>query len=457
MDRLLKFMPPGMRQVAETLLTGSGEGARSGRGALTAFAVRVASAMLAFLTQILLARWMGAFEFGVFSYSWVWIIVLGSLVSAGFATSVVRFLPEYRERSQWDLFQGFLTTGRAMAAGLGVIAGVLAVGIANGWGGLVTPVYFLPLTLALLSLPAYGLTDFHDGVGRAQGWIDLALIPPYILRPFLLFAFIGLFYAFERPPDAATAALALVLACWLTALLQYLAQKRRMRGLMPKTRPAYALPLWIRTSLPLLMIDGFALFILNLDMLLLEYLGVPADRIGIYFAALKTISLIAFVQFSISAVAMPRFAALHARGDTIEIGRFLARMQAWCFWPSVLGALILLVLGKPLLWLFGPDFVQAYPVMFILAGGLLARAAAGPAQNLLAVSGHQDKAAMILAATLLINGSLGLALIPRFGIEGAAIAIAAAFAFEALATIVLTRSIFPSGKAENGVTSWSRP
>jgi O-antigen/teichoic acid export membrane protein len=450
MDRLLKLMPQSLRRPAETLLTGSGEGARSGRGALGAFAIRIASAFLAFLSQILLARWMGAFEFGVFSYAWVWIIVLGSLVSAGFATSVIRFLPEYREQRKWDLFHGFLRMGRAIALGLGLAAAVIAVAFITLKSGLVEPVYVLPLSLVLIGLPAYGLTDFQDGVGRAQGWIDLALIPPYILRPILLFVFIGIFYAVARPPDAATAALALAAACWLTALLQYLAQRRRFAASVPEASPAYAPRLWARTSLPLFMIDGFTLFILNLDVLLLEYLRIPPDRIGIYFAALKTISLIAFVHFSISAVAMPRFAALHARGEIHEIRPLLAKMQKWCFWPSALGAAILLVIGKPLLWLFGPDFVSAYPVMFILAAGLLARAAAGPAQNLLAVSGHQDKAAIILLATLLINGGFGLALIPRFGIAGAAIAIASAFVFEAIATILLTRRYFPAGPAAAG-------
>ena len=104
---------------------------------------------------------------------------------------------------------------------------IVAAFIVNGWTGLLDPVYLLPLTLALISLPAYGLTDFQDGVGRAQGWIDLALIPPYIVRPILLFVFIGIAYGMALEPDAATAALALVAACWLTALLQYLAQRLR--------------------------------------------------------------------------------------------------------------------------------------------------------------------------------------------------------------------------------------
>src|SRR4029078_2276340 len=170
--------------------------------------------------QIFLARWMGAFEFGVFSYSWVWITVLGSLVSAGFAASVVRFLPECRELGKWDLLRGFLRTGRFVAVGLGAVAAGLIVLIVHGWTSLLDPVYVLPLSLALLSLPAYGLTDFQDGVGRAQGWIDLALIPPYIWRPIFLCAFSGIFYWVARPPDAATAGLALVGACWLTALVQ---------------------------------------------------------------------------------------------------------------------------------------------------------------------------------------------------------------------------------------------
>lgn len=444
MEQLLKWMPPALRQPAETLLSGGGEGARSGRGALFAFAIRIASALLAFLSQILLARWMGAFEFGIFTYGWVWVLVLGSLVSIGFATSVMRFLPQYREQQKWELFHGFLRAGRMIVFVLGAVIAVIAALLIRDWSGLIEPVYLVPLTVALLSLPAYGLTDFHDGVGRAQGWIDLALIPPYILRPILLFVCIGIFYWAARPPDAAAAALALVLACWLTAVAQYLALRTRLQRSTPRAQPAYMFANWTRTSLPLFMIDGFTLFILNLDVLLLEYLRVPPDRIGIYFAALKTISLVAFVHFSISAVAMPRFAALHARGDLAGIRAFLTRMQSWCFWPSLLAAAFLLAVGRPLLWLFGPDFTAAYPVMFILTVGLLARAFAGPAQNLLAVSGHQDKAALILLATLLLNGGFGLALIPRYGIEGAAVAISAAFTFEAIVTLLLTRRLFPA-------------
>jgi O-antigen/teichoic acid export membrane protein len=70
--------------------------------------------------------------------------------------------------------------------------------------------------------------------------------------------------------------------------------------------------------------------------------------------------------------------------------------------------------------------------MFVLAIGILARAAAGPAQGLLVVTGHQNTTAAVMFISVVLNAGLNLALIPRFGLLGAAAATASAFALEAL-------------------------
>ncbi len=46
------------------LFTGSSDHSVARRGAATAFAIRIAGAAVAFLSQIILARWMGRYEFG---------------------------------------------------------------------------------------------------------------------------------------------------------------------------------------------------------------------------------------------------------------------------------------------------------------------------------------------------------------------------------------------------------
>src|SRR3977135_471225 len=47
------------------------------------FLVRVASAGLALVSQVLLARWMGSFEFGIYIYAWTWVLMIGALSDLG--------------------------------------------------------------------------------------------------------------------------------------------------------------------------------------------------------------------------------------------------------------------------------------------------------------------------------------------------------------------------------------
>lgn len=450
--KLIGFLPEPIRSRIHSVLSGAGDRAHSGRGAVTAFIIRVASAGIAFASQVLLARWMGSFEFGLFTAAWVWITVIGTLSTLGFATSVIRFLPEYREKSRPDLSRGFLQAGRILATATGAVAAVA--GWALIFSGAVTGPLAIPLALALAALPAYALTDFQDGVGRAQGWIDLALLPPYVIRPILLFGFIAIVVLQGRDQTAASAALAAIAATWVTAAVQYFLQRSRMVKILPPGPSASVAPYWIGQSIPLLLLEGFTLLLLNLDILILN-LFVTADQIGIYFAAIRTISLVSFVHFSVAAVAMPKFAALHAAGRHQDMQSSLREMQRWTFWPSVAGVALLLGLGYPLLWLFGSEFTTAYPVMFILALGLLVRAFAGPAQSLLVVSGHQSTAALILMLTVVLNAGLNVLLIPLWGIFGAAVATSAALAFEAAGTLAatnrslgLTREVF-HGAAKN--------
>jgi len=63
-----------------------------------AFLIRVFSAGLIYLSQILLARWMGSFEFGIYVYVWTLVSVIGDLSDLGFATSTQRFVPAYAKR-----------------------------------------------------------------------------------------------------------------------------------------------------------------------------------------------------------------------------------------------------------------------------------------------------------------------------------------------------------------------
>jgi O-antigen/teichoic acid export membrane protein len=92
-----------------------------------------------------------------------------------------------------------------------------------------------------------------------------------------------------------------------------------------------------------------------------------------------------------------------------------------------------------LLSLFGPGFASGFPLMVVLACGLLARAAVGPAERVLSMIGQQRTCAAIYATAFATNLLLCFLLIPRFGLMGAAVATATAIMVESTMLFVLTK------------------
>jgi O-antigen/teichoic acid export membrane protein len=148
---------------------------------------------------------------------------------------------------------------------------------------------------------------------------------------------------------------------------------------------------------------------------------------------------VTFIYFSVTVAVSPRFASLHAAGDRNGLARLVASTVRWTFWPSLAATALILAFGWPLLWLFGPDFTAAYPLMFVLALGPLARAAVGPAERLLNMAGEQKICALIYAAAFAVNIAGCFILIPPLGGAGAAVSVSAAILFESAALFVAAR------------------
>src|SRR6201999_994538 len=99
---------------------------RAQRAAGAAFLIRVASAALLYVSQVLFARWMGSFEFGVYVYVWTWVLLLGGLVDLGIATGSQRFIPEYTGKQQLEMLRGFLAGSRWLVLAMATAWAALA-------------------------------------------------------------------------------------------------------------------------------------------------------------------------------------------------------------------------------------------------------------------------------------------------------------------------------------------
>jgi O-antigen/teichoic acid export membrane protein len=297
----------------------------------------------------------------------------------------------------------------------------------------------IPLYLACVTMPAYALANVQEGISRSYDWIGLAMIPAYIARQLLLTVLMATAYFAHLSMNAVTAMVVAGASIWLPTLWQMVLVNQRLSTRIERGPKAYDFKIWLTTALPILMVEGFYSLLAYTDVLVLQYFRSP-DEVAVYYAAAKTLALVSFIYYSVSATTAHRFSSYHVAGDREGLSAFIAQSIKWTFWPSLAATALLLLFGKPMLSLFGAQFTDGYHLMFILALGLLARSAIGPIERLLNMLGEQRICAMVYAGAFGVNLALCFVLIPRFGMMGAAMSTASALIIESILLYIVTRN-----------------
>jgi O-antigen/teichoic acid export membrane protein len=440
MDAPPEVAPPmGLIARLRLLFTGgSNEAFVTKRLAGTIFAIRVASAALAYLAQILLARWMGGAEYGTYVYVWTWVLLLGSVMDLGISTSAQKIIPEYRARDEQALLRGFLTGSRWVAFLVAALVSLALAGLVKALSPWIDPEAILPLYIGCLTLPAFVVANTQDGIARSHDWMRLGLMPQFIARQGLIIGLTAGAFVLGIHLGASAAMLASAAAVWIAMTGQMLVLNRRLDAQVAAGPKAYDFRGWLAVSLPILLVEGFYLMLSYTDVLVLQQFR-PSEEVGVYYAVIKTLALVSFIHYAMSATTAHRFAEYNAAGERERLSAYVAHAIKWTFWPSLAATALLLLFGKPLLWLFGPRFVGGYEIMFIAAIGLVGRAAIGPVERLLNMLGHQNVCAAAYAVAFVMNVVLCVVLVPRFGGHGAAAATSISLVLETVLLFWIVR------------------
>ena len=153
-------------------------------------------------------------------------------------------------------------------------------------------------------------------------------------------------------------------------------------------------------------------------------LGAMASKedVGIYNAAYKLAILALIIINAVNTILAPKISELYSQGKHQEIKKEVQSATKLITYLTTPVVLILIFFRKPLLQLFGEEFVVGETALIIIAIGLFFNALSGSVGQVLNMTKHQNVLKKITIISVIANILLNYILISRMGFLGAAVA-----------------------------------
>lgn len=418
-DRSQQPGPPGP--------AGAGLGGAARQGFANLVGVGIA-AVAGFGLNIVITRGWSVREAGMFFAATSAFMIAASAARLGTDVGTVYFVSRYRTLGEKDRIRGTVLAGLLPVLAVGALlalAGWLAApALARLTMPEAGPGAVTALRILLAFVPLAALNDYALAACRGFGQMRPLLTVERLGRTLIQFvavavaAWLGLSATSALPlawavPYLLAAAVALA---WLGRLVR--------RAEREVTRPVpvaeLAGPFWRFTG-PRAVSSLAAIVVQRLDIVLLSALRGPADA-AVYTAATRFLALGQLSSVALAGSVQHRLAAAFARDDRAEARQLYQAATGWLVllsWPAYL---IFAAFAAPMLALFGSGYGAGRRVVVLLALTMLVATGCGMVDMVLNMAGRTAWTFYNAMAGTVLNVVANVALIPAYGIVGAALA-----------------------------------
>ncbi len=386
--------------------------ARGGRTSFLGYVLRLA-ARFPFL--FIAGRLYGAEALGRFAYATMVVELVAMFATLGLKRGIAEAMAGHNDSEHHVLYNSLAATMLASAVGAALLMLVPQIVFPGDSGTSLLerlfPLIIFAVTASDVSLAALAYRHDIGATVRAR-----SLVEPWVLS----IASLALAFTLFKPDGLIIAYLLSMVAAAAASLVPAF----RAFGAPTGWRPGAA-ELWqlARRNSALAGADIAEWGARRIDIFILGRFA-PAEIVGIYYVAQQIASLPQRLKSSFDPILAPVLATNLAAGRIAKVALHVRQVGFWVGAAQLGAVLAFGITGKAGMGLFGPVFASGAAVLALLLAAELFAAQAAVAESAL-VYVARGRNLLWSIAGITIQAGLSLLLVPRFGGEGAAAALAA--------------------------------
>ena len=393
------------------------------RGAATVFIMSIIAAFLGYLVRLVLAKNLSVEEFGLFYSVFAFLSMLSIFKTFGFDSALIKFIPEFIHYKKSD----YVKSSIIYAAAVQLMTNIAVIIVIYAASSYLAANFFqdakADFVLRLLAI-AFFIESFLLVVKFSlQGFKKMSLFAGIdIVRMVAVLSIVltglKLGYGLASPVIAYIAAPII-----LILIFGFVLVRKVFPGFL-KSRLIFSRDLFKK-------IFGYGIFVMAAgagtlifgytDIMVLTYFS-GLTAVALYSVALPTTKILIYFPRAIVAILVPLTSELWAKKKKEMLVEGMESLYKYSFIIILPLVLVMFSFADIIInILFGKDYIPASNAMKILSIGMIFASINGICSNFFSGIGKPQIASKIIYSGAIFNLASNLALIPLFGIIGAAI------------------------------------
>ena len=383
------------------------------------FSLRIISIISGFFLMYLITNVYGAEGMGIFALSQTILMVMVMLSVFGTDTASLKYSSQYSNNNEYRKLNSLYFSIFKFVIVSSIFISIIIFFIKGGLS-----VFFnkslLSHSLFFISLSILPMSFININSESLRGIVKYSLftIFRYVLIPVLTILFI---YVLDNNNDLLTPIKAYAISICIISLLSFTFLLKEIKFFKYFSNIDSNLNDIVKYSFPVLISNSMLLLIQWIDIIILGYFE-TSNTVGIYSVVMKISLFSSVILFSINSIVASEFSRLYSLDKMVDLRVLIRKSSKIIFFITIPVLILIVYFSKSILGYFGYEFIMANKTLYILVAGQFINVLCGSVGYILMMTEKQNIFKNIMIFATCVNIILNIVLIPKYGINGAAIA-----------------------------------